>query len=84
MGLNIKNEKAHVLANQLSRLTGESLTQVVISSLELRLAAEQGKRREGKAQRILDFASRFAAGVDPQLRSSDHGESLYGEDGLPR
>jgi len=84
MGLKIKNEKAHLLANQLSHLTGESLTQVVISSLELRLRAEQGKRRKGKAERILDFASRFSAGVDPEFRSTEHGDLLYGEDGLPR
>ncbi len=83
MSLNIKNEKAHLLANRLSQLTGESLTQVVISSLELRLRTETGKH-QGKAERILAFASRFAAGVDPQLRSTDHGALLYGEDGLPR
>ena len=37
-----------------------------------------------KSDRILEFAARFAQGIDPKLKSSDHGRILYGKDGLPR
>lgn len=84
MSMNIKSNQAHAAATQLARLTGESITQTVLTSLELRLRLEQEKRARPKAERMLEFAARFAPGVDPNLRSTDHGEILFGEDGLPR
>ncbi len=38
---------------------------------------------KAKAEMILGFASGFALGVDPNLKSTDHPDFLYGEDGLP-
>lgn len=84
MSMNIKSNHAHAAATQLARLTGESITQTVLTSLELRLRVELEKRARPKAERMLEFAARFAPGVDPKLRSTDHGDILFGEDGLPR
>lgn len=84
MSMNIKNERAHKMATQISHLTGDSLTQVVITALEMRLQTLQKTRFKPKAKRILEFAARFTPGVDPNLKSTDHGSILYGEDGLPQ
>jgi hypothetical protein len=83
MSMNIKSAQAHATAAQLARLTGESLTQAVQTSLELRLQQELAKRAKPKAERILEFAARFAPGIDPALRSNHHADLLYGADGLP-
>ena len=85
MSLNIKNERAHRLALELAELTGESLTAVVLGSLELRLSLEKERRHPiRKAERMLAFSRRFAAGMPATLGSTDHDEILYGADGLPR
>ena len=84
MSLNIKNQNVHELATQLSQLTGETLTGVILVALEDRLKKEQKKLGRPKAEQILEFAARFAPGVDPALRSTDHGEILYDSNGLPR
>jgi hypothetical protein len=84
VSLNVKNPKAYALATQLSEMTGESLTDAVIRSLEFRLAQE--RRRflgETTAKRILEFGERFAAGMNPDVRSAHHAD-IYGEDGLPK
>jgi antitoxin VapB len=85
VSLNIKNERAHRLAEELAALTGESLTAAVLGALELRLRLETERRNPiRKAERMLAFARRFSAGMPSTLRSTDHGDILYGDDGLPR
>jgi antitoxin VapB len=83
--LNLKNPRAYLLASELSDLTGESMTAVVIAALEERLAAER-RTRVGKttAESILAFAERFASGMPQGSRSADHATALYGDDGMPR
>jgi antitoxin VapB len=79
----VKNPKAYVLASELAALTGESLTSVVIASLEHRLEAERVKRGgKSKAERMREFAKKFKEGMAPGSHSSDHND-LYGDDGLP-
>ncbi|MCW5965145.1 MAG: type II toxin-antitoxin system VapB family antitoxin [Bryobacterales bacterium] len=85
MSLNIKNPEAQALATQLSSLTGESLTTAVIVALRERLTNQQRQRgAEGKSERIMQMAKKFAAGMTPGSRSEDHANFLFGEDGLPR
>lgn len=84
MSLNVKNPLAYKLAVQLSDITGESLTDAVIRSLEIRLAQERRRLSgESTAKRILAFAERFAEGMKRDAHSSAHA-GLYGEDGLPK
>lgn len=83
MSLNIKNPEAHLLAVELAKLTGESLTTAVVVALRERLAVERRRQgRDNAAARILRFADRFKAGMRPGSKSQDHGDLLYGEDGL--
>jgi len=85
VSLNLKNPRAHELAAELASLTGESLTSAVIRAIEDRLAEERRKRgQKRKAERMLDFAARFAQGMPDTCHSADHASLLYGEDGLPR
>ena len=81
MALSIKNDRADQLARELSELTGESLTDTVVHSLELRLADERLARRRRRS--IDDLVERF--GQLPVLDSRSADEILgYDEDGLPR
>jgi antitoxin VapB len=85
MSLNLKNPRAHALATELAALTGESLTEAVIRSLEDRLRRER-LRTGGKstAERMIEFGRRFSEDFPPAVSSADHGDLLHGEDGLPR
>ena len=78
MRLSIRNPRARALAEELTRLTGESLTDAVVHALEERLDRE----RNSVARGILAFAERFSAGMPKDFHSSQH-EELYGYDGLP-
>ncbi|MBL8219746.1 MAG: type II toxin-antitoxin system VapB family antitoxin [Bryobacterales bacterium] len=83
MSLSLKNPPALQLANELSHLTGESLTTAVIRALEDRLEAERGKRSSiRKSERIFAFAERFSCGLTAGSHSADHA-GLHSEDGLP-
>ena len=50
MGLNIKNDEAHELAAELAKLTGQSMTAVVIESLRLHM--EKLERYQDKETRL--------------------------------
>jgi antitoxin VapB len=85
MSLSVKNPRAYALAAKLAQLTGESLTDAVIRALEIRLQQEEQRRgKKTAAERILAFADRFAKGLPPDCKSSDHASLLYGDDGLPK
>ena len=47
MGLNIKDDRTHRLAKQLSSLTGESMTKAVTVASEERLKREAARRGRG-------------------------------------
>lgn len=87
MSLNIKNEEAEQLARQLAAATGESVTMAITVAVRERLervrsqAQRGGEEREARIREIArDAAGRW---VEP-FRSTDHGELLYDELGLPR
>jgi antitoxin VapB len=84
MGLNIKNEEAHKLAQALAELTGESLTCAVIEALRERLARVRRERGVSLSQQLLALGEDCAKRLQEPFRSLDHGELLYDENGLPR
>ncbi|HUZ72951.1 MAG TPA: type II toxin-antitoxin system VapB family antitoxin [Stellaceae bacterium] len=85
MSLNIKNDEADRLARELAELTGETVTTAVTTALRERLAVVRRARREtGLAERLLAIGATCAARFKEPYRSSDHGELLYDENGLPR
>jgi antitoxin VapB len=84
MSLNIKDEETHRIAQQLSRLTGESMTGAVSTAVRERLERVRGRKDGGKAQRLLKLGKECAARLKEPYRSTDHGKLLYDEKGLPR
>jgi ribonuclease VapC len=84
MGLNIKNREAHLLAEELSKLTGESMTTAVTIALRERLARVRQQQGLSLADRLLAIGRDCAARLKEPFRSADHGDLLYDERGLPR
>lgn len=87
MGLNIKNGEAERLARQLAAATGESVTRAISVAVRERLErvqhqdeSEAVERRARVVKIAEDGAPRW---VEP-YRSTDHGELLYDDSGLPR
>ena len=84
MSLNIKNDDAHRLAQQLAALTGESMAAAVTQAVRERLERVRRERGAGLADRLLAIGKDCAAHLKEPFRSADHGELLYDERGLPR
>lgn len=85
MALNIKNQEAHKLANEIARLTGKNLTKVVTDALRQNL--EQLQREQNVALRVkelLAISERIREHLHEPIHSSDHAEMLYDENGLPK
>ena len=82
MHLNIKDPKAHDMAQALARETGETMTLAVIEALRERLARVQRSRRIASAEELLAIGQRCAQGLSGPLIA--HGDLLYDERGLPR
>jgi antitoxin VapB len=84
MGLNIKNDETYRLVEELSRLTGESLTAAITVAVRERIERIRNERRTSLADRLLAIGKDCAPRLKEPFRSADHGELLYDERGLPR
>lgn len=84
MSLNIKNEDAHRLAQQLAALTGESMAAAVTQAVRERLDRVRRERGVGLADRLLAIGKDCAAHLKEPFRSADHGDLLYDQRGLSR
>jgi antitoxin VapB len=84
MALNIKKRETQRLAQELSKLTGESMTTAVTEAVRERLDRLQSEKGAGLADRLLSIGKDCAAHLKEPFRSLDHGELLYDEKGLPR
>lgn len=81
MSLNIKSERAHKLARDLSRETGLTMTAAVEKALEDQLMRlHRHHEREYRFQRIKEIIDRLPP--PPPGATSDHSD-LYDDDGLP-
>lgn len=79
MALSIKSERADQLARDLAALTGESITDAVVASLEARLEVERRRRR---SLGLGDIVERFRQ--LPELDQRDPDDILgYDQHGLP-
>ncbi|HMS12900.1 MAG TPA: type II toxin-antitoxin system VapB family antitoxin [Microthrixaceae bacterium] len=79
MALSIKSERADRLARDLAELTGESITDAVVASIEARLDLERRRRR---SLGLGDIVERFAR--LPLLDERDSDDIIgYDEHGLP-
>ncbi len=84
MSLNIKNKEAHRLAEELAKLTGDSMTTAVTIALRERLERVRREQCLSLADRLLTIGKDCAAHLKEPFRSADHGDLLYDERGLPR
>jgi antitoxin VapB len=84
MGMNIKNKEAHRLTEELSKLTGESLTMAVTESVRERLNRLRRESGGNLAQRLMAIGKDCAAHLKKPFRTIDHGKMLYDEKGLPK
>ncbi len=84
MSLNIKNEETHRLVEELAKLTGESLTAAVSRAVRERLDRVRRERGVSLAERLVAIGKDCAAHLEEPFRSTDHGDLLYDERGLPR
>jgi len=84
MGLNIKNDETNRLVRKLAAITGESMTGAIRIAVQERIEREQAAQQTGLAERLLAIGTAAAPLWREPFRSTDHGDLLYGEDGLPR
>ncbi len=84
MSLNIKNEQTHRMAQELARLTGESMTTAVNEAIRERLDRVRRTRNKGLAERLLEIGRDCAAHLQEPYKSMDVDELLYDEKGLPK
>jgi antitoxin VapB len=87
MALHLTNPKTDKLARELSKETGESLTEAVNTALQERLdrVAKRKKADEDKFVADILKIARGAKGLRKQKKSSvELFDDLYDEDGLPR
>lgn len=84
MSLNIKNERAHRLVVELAGLTGETQTQAVTKAVAERLARLREANAGGLADRLMAIGRDTAPRLPETLRTVDHGDLLYDDQGLPR
>lgn len=83
MSLNIKNEQAHRLAQELVRPTGESMA-AVDQAIRERLDRVRGNSKKSEVEGILEIGRECAARMKEPYKSIDHGDLLYDEKGLPK
>ena len=84
MSMNIKNKEAHRLTEELSKLTGESLTTAVTESVRERLNRVRRERGGDLTERLMAIGKDCAAHLKKPFRTIDHGKMLYDEKGLPK
>lgn len=83
MSLNIKNAETVRLAREVADRTGETVTGAITVALAERLG-RLGPEGAPLAERLLAIGRDCAARLDEASRTVDHGDLLYGPDGLPR
>jgi antitoxin VapB len=85
MQLNIENDEAYRMAKELSQLTGENVTQVIIKAIREQLELEHRRikaHRQGVGNSLRALSEEYQALPKKDPRDSD--EILYDELGLPR
>lgn len=84
MSLNIKNPETYKLTRRLAALTGESLTEAVTASVRERLERlSTAQDEQDLVERLLAIGRDCAAHMGQEFKSTDHGDLLYDELGLP-
>lgn len=80
MALSIKTKEADTLARELSRLTGESMTEAVTVALRQRLERERRHADESMQERVEAFTASIARHFDRRPVTKAEWDALSGED----
>ena len=84
MGLNIKNDETCLLARDLARLTGETMTGAITIALRERLAREKRRRdADARIEELLAIRRRSADSLGPGSSAVEHGDLLYDDRACP-
>ncbi|MFN3856608.1 MAG: type II toxin-antitoxin system VapB family antitoxin [Caulobacter sp.] len=81
MALSIKTKEADQLARELSRLTGETMTEAVTVALRQRLERERQRGDENLKERVRAFTARIAPHLDRRPVTKAEWDALSGEEG---
>lgn len=84
MTLNLKNPDTHRLARELASLTGESMTEAVTLAVRERIDRLRQKEAGSLSERLLAIGRLCSLHLSEPFRSVEHGDLLYGKDGLPK
>ena len=79
--INIKNERARQLVDEIVQRTGETVTEAVTAALQKRLLELTREERLARVRAITEDCSKLW--VEP-WKSTDHGDLLYDELGMPK
>ena len=80
MALSIKTKEADTLARELSRLTGESMTEAVTIALRERLARRRAQADESMIERVTAFTESIAHRYDRRPVTKAEWDELSGEE----
>ena len=83
MSLNIKNAETCRLAEELAELTSENKTQAITIALRERLERLRRNRKE-EVQAMMEIGRRASANMGPGPSSTEIGDFLYDERGVPK
>ena len=82
MSIYIKDEETCRLADELARLTGETVTDAIAAAIRERL--EREREIAERLRRMREISKRVSSQLRPGPSAVEHGDWLYDEDGLPR
>ena len=83
MSLNIKNAETCRLAEELAELTSENKTQAITIALRERLERLR-RNRDEEVQAMMEIGRRASANMGPGPSSTEIGDFLYDERGVPK
>ena len=82
MSLHIEDEETRRLADELTQLTGETVTDAITVALRERL--ERQREIAERLKRMREISKRVSSRLKPGPSAVEHGDFLYDEDGLPK
>ena len=82
MSIYIKDEETCRLADELARLTGETVTDAIAAAIRERL--ERELEIAERLRRMREISKRVSSKLRPGPSAVEHGDWLYDENGLPR
>lgn len=81
MALNIKNEETSRAVARLASLTGLSLTEAIKQAVDEKIGRIENA--DDRIEHILAIGRDCAARLPEALKTREHGDILFGADGLP-